>query len=134
MRARFLDLAVVTFCSPVLAQPSQAVPTFEVVSVKRNVSGDERTSNIVLPGGRYTATNVTLRMLMKTAYGVHDDQIIGGPPWDGRRIEPLSPTTAAQEGLSLFTALQEQLGLKLEPTRGLVDVRVVDRVERPTPD
>ena len=33
---------------------------------------------------------------------------------------------------SIFTAIQEQLGLRLESTKGPVDVLVIDHVERPS--
>ena len=49
--------------------------------------------------------------------------------WDG-----VGPTTANAGSLSIFTALQEQLGLKLEATRGPVEFLVIDHVERPSED
>jgi uncharacterized protein (TIGR03435 family) len=44
----------------------------------------------------------------------------------------VQPSTA--DAPALFTALQEQLGLKLEPSRGPVDMLVVEHIESPTPD
>ena len=41
---------------------------------------------------------------------------------------------ADPDAVSVFTAVREQLGLRLEPERQRVDVLVVDRVERPTED
>jgi len=38
------------------------------------------------------------------------------------------------EGGSIFTAIQEQLGLKLESTKAPVDVLVIAHAEKPTPD
>ena len=51
--------------------------------------------------------------------------IPGAPP-------PAPPTDSTFP--SLFTALQEQLGLKLDSERGPVEVVVIDHVEKPAPD
>jgi len=38
------------------------------------------------------------------------------------------------EDVSIFTSIQEQLGLRLESSKAPVDVVVIDHVEKPTPD
>lgn len=53
-------------------------------------------------------------------------------------IEALGPGAPANPAAplsgNLFTAVEEQLGLKLEPSKERVDVLVIDSVSRPTPN
>jgi uncharacterized protein (TIGR03435 family) len=49
-------------------------------------------------------------------------------------VADAAPPPADPDGASLFTALQEQLGLKLESTKAPVRVLVIDRIEQPTAD
>jgi uncharacterized protein (TIGR03435 family) len=51
-----------------------------------------------------------------------------GAPEDGAK----SQTQSDQGGPSLFTAVEEQLGLKLQATKGMVDVIVIDHIDLPT--
>ena len=54
-----------------------------------------------------------------------------GPPGpDG--TAPAASTSS--DGVSLYTAVQEQLGLKPDAQRGPVDVIVIDSAQRPTED
>jgi len=46
--------------------------------------------------------------------------------------EPTAAPTSAEPGPSLFGALQQQLGLRLEAQKGPVEMFAIDRVERPS--
>jgi bla regulator protein blaR1 len=61
-------------------------------------------------------------------FAIDPNQLPFAPP-PGQAPPPADPDSP-----SIFKAVEEQLGLKLESTKGPVDMVIVDRLERPTPD
>ena len=61
--------------------PTATRPTFEVASIRRNTSADQRASVRGEPGGRVTISNNTLFNIIRNAYNVQGFQIVGGPDW-----------------------------------------------------
>jgi uncharacterized protein (TIGR03435 family) len=57
-----------------------------------------------------------------------------GPMFKGADGAPPggNPAPPESSGPSLFTAIQEQLGLKLESQKGPVEIIVIDHVEKPS--
>ncbi|HYP14083.1 MAG TPA: TIGR03435 family protein, partial [Bryobacteraceae bacterium] len=87
-RRLLLSIALVT---------SISAQTFEVASINPNAAGDNRVMIRMQPGGRFTASGVTLKQLIGQAYNVRDFQISGGPGWmDSERYD----INAKAEGLA----------------------------------
>ena len=65
------------------AQATGERPQFEVASVKPSTSTDRRPLIKSGTPGKFTAANVTVKMLIQYAYGIKLLQIAGGPDWIG---------------------------------------------------
>jgi uncharacterized protein (TIGR03435 family) len=98
-------LSVVGGC----AQPAPPAVNFEVASIKPADSNNRGISINFAPGGGLTATNVTLRRLIKIAYQVQcesscEDFITGGPGWiDSQRFDIQTKAPQIDEDLSPLT-------------------------------
>jgi uncharacterized protein (TIGR03435 family) len=87
-------------------------------------------------GFTHRATAQPIQMLMVQLFSSVDRRIVdrtglkGSFDWELKLAsDPNDPSAP-----SVFTALQEQLGLKLVPNRGMLDVVVIDHIQPPTPD
>jgi uncharacterized protein (TIGR03435 family) len=67
-------------------------------------------------------TGISGKYDFKLSWAADSSQMNGGP----------SPVTPGDARPDLFTAIQEQLGLKLQPLKEPTDVLVIDSVERPS--
>lgn len=64
-----------------LAAAAEAQTITYVASVKENKSVDARGISEYYPGGRFSATAITVQSLLRTAYRVQSYQLIGAPGW-----------------------------------------------------
>jgi uncharacterized protein (TIGR03435 family) len=71
-------------------------------------------------------TGLTGRFDFSLLWTPDDSQFAGM----GSKIPP--PTDAANQPPNLYTAIQEQIGLKLEATKAPADVMVIDHVDKPS--
>jgi bla regulator protein blaR1 len=105
------------------AQSSSAL-AFEVASVKPNKSGADWSPSLILPGGRFTATNNSVRALILNAYGISASPFLlsGGPSWiDSERydIEAKAEANAIPAGAST--------AVLCEKTRLMLQVLLAER-------
>jgi uncharacterized protein (TIGR03435 family) len=67
----------------------------------------------------------------------YDFQLQWSPDAGEATLDPFGnplPRAADASGVSIFAAMQEQLGLKLESQKGPVEMFVIDHVEKPSPN
>jgi len=101
-----------------LVAHAQTSPRFEVASIHPNITATEG-SVIDLPeSGRLRVTNATLKTLIRAAWLVQNEQIVGGPKWlDTGRYDIEARTsgriTEAQDPPLMQNLLADRFHLKL---------------------
>jgi uncharacterized protein (TIGR03435 family) len=136
--------------------PGLLTSAIDCVALERQRAENPATGAPVPPGsspctwkigsGRFSATGDPISdlasMLSSAVAGVVVDQTGLAGTYDiqlrwmpsGRLTAAVPDATSVPDAPDIFTAVQEQLGLKLDSTKGPVDVLVIDHVERPTED
>jgi uncharacterized protein (TIGR03435 family) len=92
-------------------------------------------------GGMVTSTGMPIQQFVRSIQASAGRIMIDKTGLEGDyefTIKYSSPRAGAapdpDAGPDIFTALQEQLGLKVEPTRATIEILVIEHIERPTPD
>jgi uncharacterized protein (TIGR03435 family) len=125
--------------APAPPQPGEPLPCGMMIGLGNLRGGAMPIEQFALSLSQFVGRTV----LNKTGLmGVYDfsltytpEQMPGGGAPGGNPGSPLVNGQAVDlNGPSIFTAVQEQLGLKLDSQRGPVEVLVIDRVEQPTED
>jgi uncharacterized protein (TIGR03435 family) len=127
---------------------SRELPIYNLVAAKSGVkmkSSTSDSSGSSMSDKSFTAHGLPLEAIVfyfsnivgrqvvdKTGLTGNYDFTLTWTPDEMRAPSDASAATAADSGPSIFSAIEEQLGLKLVSAKGPVDVIVVDHVERPS--
>lgn len=105
------------------------------LKLKPVAEGDVRPTNIRVGRGTMTAQRVPMSLFVQslsrlTSQTVTDETGLAGA-FD-IQLEWAPDLTPEAEGPSIYTAMQEKLGLRLESKKGPVEIIVIERVEKPS--
>jgi hypothetical protein len=100
------------------------------VTAKADTSKELSPGKLILSARKQSTAHLTLLPGQRLDRTVIDNTGLAGE-YD-LKLEWAADETTDSSIPSIFTALQEQLGLKLESTKGPVEVIVIDHVERPS--
>ena len=90
------------------------VPAFDVVSVKQDKSVSGMIRVMTKPDG-YSATNISLKMLLQAAYGIREDLISGAPSWADSARYDIDAKVAGPDVDTLKKLSPEQRRSMLQP-------------------
>ena len=105
-------------------------------SKRANPGGDFSASPTQIVGTGVSMAELAMRLSRSIGVAVVDGTGLTGA-FDVKLTWPVDDRfvgRGASASPTIFTAIQEQLGLRLQAGRGPVDMLVVDRAERPVPD
>jgi uncharacterized protein (TIGR03435 family) len=108
--ALVLSLAALPSLTRLRAQTSQpTAPTYEVASIKLDPTGDptQRVTWNYMPDG-FIAKNVTLELVIRSAYGIKPWQIVGAPKWFDQTEFEISARIEKSEADKLQTLTKDQ--------------------------
>jgi hypothetical protein len=123
---RFIFAFLIVWTLGLRAQPPAQ---FEVVSIRPYVSqgnsANDRSALDFPPGGRFSATNVSVRKLIRVAFGVENERILGAPGWADTlsynvEAKTVGGVEVTRDNISelLVPLLVSRFGFQYHPKRG----------------
>lgn len=137
-----LQSLLVERCQLKFHRETRQLPVYELVIAKgglkiKEPAATDQGSRIMTGTGQFTGQSVTIESLVSNLSGevgryTIDKTGLGDKKFDiTLKWTPDEQRGTAEAGPSIFTAVEEQLGLKLVSSKGPVEVVVIDRMEKP---